>query len=143
MWKDSKEQQLTYDELVKIVEDPRSRLHQKIGRRSATLRGTRPYWREARDELEAIVLGTRIPSVFFTLSAADLQWHDLYQNLPAPLKEEYFASSEEQRARMAATFVQQNPLLVADWLVLRFRTFLNTVLKKVLPIQHHWYRFYW
>ena len=81
MWKGTDKEKLTFDDLVSLINDDDSHLYKRIGRRAATLRGTRPYWKVGRDELEAMVLDTDIPSVCFTISIADLEWADLYEHL--------------------------------------------------------------
>ena len=106
MWKGSEESNLTYDELKEIVDNPDSHLHDKIARQASTIRGTRPYWMKRRDDLEAMVVEFGTKAAFFTLSAADLQWNDLYQQLPEHQYREYFDASEEQRGRLATQFVQ-------------------------------------
>ena len=90
-----------------------------------------------------MVLDTDMPSVCFTISIADLEWADSYEHLPDLEKAKWFACSEDQRARLAAQLVQWNPPLVADLLVIQFRTFPNTVLKKNFPIRDSWCRFEW
>ena len=62
-------------------------LAQRIACRGAVLPGTRPYWSDASRKLKAQIRDTncKSPHLFFTVSAADIQWPDLYQHMPAYL----------------------------------------------------------
>src|SRR5699024_155788 len=47
----------------------------------ARLRGSRPYWTQRCSELLDMVSQMGTPTVFFTLSAADYHWPDLFRLL--------------------------------------------------------------
>ena len=119
-------------------------LADNIVRAGASLRGTRPYWNKAQRELEAMVLSFGSPSLFFTLSAADMHWRDLYRHAPPSLRVEYEeASTESARAKVASRFLQDNPHIAAEYLDIRFRIFFQEVIKKRFKIGDHWIRFEW
>ena len=143
MWKGSEDQYLNPEELRNLVEDPDCHLHEFISRRSTSLRGTRPYWIRAKNELEVVVRQLGTPSLFFTLSAADLQWDDFYTHLPDAERAKYLASTKHERDVQAARCLQENPLLAAHWLTIRLNIFMNTVLSTVFKFKDHWYRFEW
>ena len=44
---------------------------------ASTLRGTRQYWFKQRSRLLSMVDTLGLPTIFFTHSAADLQWPEL------------------------------------------------------------------
>ena len=52
-------------------------LSNRVLRFATSLRGTSPYWFRQRSRLIAMVDTLGIPTVFFTHSAADLQWPEL------------------------------------------------------------------
>jgi len=54
----------------------------KIVQHAQKLKGTRPYWKQKRNELIAYTKNIKSGSLFFTLSAANLHWHDLYSYIP-------------------------------------------------------------
>ena len=143
MWKGKDQESIDEDELRALIENNSIPLQDFIARRSATLRGTRPYWTQARNELEAMVRQLGVPSLFFTFSAADLQWDDLYQHLEPGIRQEYLNSTDRERQRIAANWLQENPLLAANWLSIRWRTFITDVLKKMFNFEDHWFRFEW
>ena len=49
----------------------------RVMRFATSLRGTGPYWFKQRSRLIAMVDTLGLPTVFFTHSAADLQWPEL------------------------------------------------------------------
>ena len=129
---------LTLAELKEMALRNDNHLAENIVRKADSLRGTRPYWKTARQELEAMVLCVGPPSLFFTLSAADMQWSDLHTHLPSNLKDEYAqASSGPAKATIASRFLQLYPHVAAEYLKIRFRLFFNEVLKKKFKIKDH------
>jgi hypothetical protein len=134
---------LSLDELKDMAMKEDSHLADIINRKATGLRGTRPYWAKARKDLETMVHNIGPPSLFFTLSAADMQWPDLYRHLPPECRIEYDAAAEPGRAAIACRFLQQYPHVVAEYLHIRFRHFFNEVMKKKFTVTDHWYRFEW
>ena len=68
---------VSVDELREIVNNPDSHLEDIISRKATNIRGTRSYWINASHELEAMVRDLNGQTLFFTASAADMQWRDL------------------------------------------------------------------
>ncbi|KAG7009693.1 ATP-dependent DNA helicase [Physcia stellaris] len=135
---------LTLEQLKEMASRKDSHLADSIIRRGDVIRGTRPYWKKARSELEAMVLCIGAPSLFFTLSAADMQWSDLYDHAPADIRERYEkATTEPAKAAIATQFLQQNPHIVSEYLTIRWGMFFNDVLKKKFNVKDHWYRYEW
>ena len=92
----SDERSLTLDELKDMIErNPECSFLKKLVRQAGNLRGTRPYWNQKRHELAAYSHSIDVGSVFFTLSAADQQWHDLQSHMPR--FEEDKTGSEDER----------------------------------------------
>lgn len=58
------------------------RLAQRVSRSAAPIEGSRPFWASKRKDLTAQIRDIGCPSVFFTCSAADVQWPDLHQHMP-------------------------------------------------------------
>ncbi|KAK3909767.1 Protein pelota-like protein [Frankliniella fusca] len=73
---------------------------------SSNSRGTRGYWYARGKELLAMVEQLRLPTLFFTLSAADFHWPDLYKVLV--LDEDPLTISEARRRKLIA----ENPQIV-------------------------------
>src|ERR1700722_267854 len=66
---------LSLDELSNLINGNRgSQLLNKIVQHARNLKGTRPYWRQKRNELSAYAENIKSGSLFFTLSATNLHW---------------------------------------------------------------------
>ena len=134
-------QSLTAEELKELLRNNDPVVINQIWRSAEKLRGTRPYWTRRARELENVVLNIGAPHLFFTFSAADLQWHDLRKHMPG--FEGLSELSEPERLRKSAANLNDNPHVAAAYLVKRFKAFFQHVLKKVFCIKDHWYRFEW
>ena len=96
---------LTIDELRDMVGYGSDRLSNRVLHFGATLQGTRQFWRKQKTRLTAMVDTLGLPTVFFTLSAADLQWPELANLLDV-------GETEDSAARSRADV--ENPCM-ADW----------------------------
>lgn len=65
---------LSVDELRGMVTHDSDALSNRILHFGANLRGTRQFWQKQKHCLTAMIDTLGLPTVFFTLSAADLQW---------------------------------------------------------------------
>ena len=101
---------------------------------ASSLRGTRQYWFKQRSRLIAMVDTLGLPTVFFTHSAADLQWPELAR-LICPDNPD--SSSSRSKA------LQENPA-IADWFFHhRIQKFINAFYVGVLGATDFWLRFEW
>ena len=64
---------LSIDELREMVRHDGDALSNRVLHFGASLRGTRQFWLKQKNRLTAMVDTLGLPTVFFTLSAADLQ----------------------------------------------------------------------
>lgn len=96
-------------------------LNKKLMFQNANIQGTRPFWFARSRELVAMVEQLNLPTLFFTLSAADLHWPDLFRIL-APDKE-YSTLSERDRWKL----VQDNPMIVDSFFSTRVKTYIDEV----------------
>lgn len=124
-----------------VTEGQHELLTNHISRSASKLRGTRPYWNDARHKLECLVHNMNSPHLFFTFSAADVQWHDLHQHMPAYTGEDFVR--DPNRHRIASKSLTENPHIAADYLHRRFSLFFKHVLRTLLPVVDYWYRFEW
>ncbi|PGH14938.1 hypothetical protein GX50_09011, partial [[Emmonsia] crescens] len=81
-------------------------------------------------------------SVFFTLSAADHQWHDLQRHLPR-FDEYQRAISDNQRARIVRDNIQNSPHIIAWYLCRRYRLFFKHVIQPKFNVIDYWFRYEW
>eukprot|EP01018_Ginkgo_biloba_P033876 Gb_14363 [translate_table: standard] len=59
-----------------------ARLVERVMRFGTTLRDTRAYWNKCQFELTDLVHQIGCPTIFFTLSATDMQWPNLHRLMP-------------------------------------------------------------
>lgn len=97
--KNSKDKMVSVDQLQEIANDPNSHLQDIISRKVTNIRGTRSYWINTSHELEAMVRDLNGQTLFFTASAADMQWRDLYKHIPNAAQ--YATASEAKRSKLA------------------------------------------
>ena len=123
---------LSVDELREMVQHGSDALSNRVLHFGASLRGTRQFWQKQKNRLTAMVDTLGLPTVFFTLSAADLQWPELADLLDV---EESESSTRRSRA------VIENPCL-ADWFFYhRVMKFMSVFFVDVLNATDYWLRF--
>ena len=133
---------LTRDELTEALLTDDALLPQ-IVRQGSDLTGTRPFWRNKNNHLQAQArfLSPGMSPVFITFSAADMQWLDLHRHFPG------FSDIDTADDRTRRTFiwdrVQHNPHIVAHYLVIRLQAFTDHVLRPLLGFTDSWDRFEW
>lgn len=101
------------------------------------LRSTKPYWGARCSELLTMVEQLGCPSVFFTLSAADYHWCDLFRLLSPDSDPETISDGDRRR------LMHENPLIVSWFFQHRCYVFLECILKPVLGVEDFWFRFEW
>ena len=118
-------------------------LAQRIARRASVLPGTRPYWSDASRKLKAQIRdpNCKSPHLFFTVSAADIQWPDLHQHMPAHPGAPPENEQEAYRIRMAN--LNDNPAIAAYYFQKRWEIFFKEVVKPQLKVVDYWWRFEW
>jgi ATP-dependent DNA helicase PIF1 len=133
---------LSREELTEALLTDEALLPQ-IVRQGSHLTGTRPYWRNKSNSLQAQArfLSPGMSPVFVTFSAADMQWQDLHRHFPG------FAgvATADSATRRKFTWdqVQIQPHLIAHYLTIRFQAFMDHVLLPFLGFTDYWYRFEW
>ena len=97
----------------------------------------------ASQKLKAQIQDTNCesPHLFFTVSAANIQWPDLYQHMPTYLG----APPENQQGtywiRMAN--FNENPAIAAYYFQKCWQIFYEEVVKPQLNVVDYWWRFEW
>jgi hypothetical protein len=126
--------QLSLDELRDMVGRQGEAFSNRVMHYAASLRGTKQYWFRQRSRLISMVDTLGLPTIFFTHSAADLQWPELAR-LICP--EDPHSSSSRTKA------VIENPA-VANWFFYhRVLKFIDAFYVGVLGITDYWMRFEW
>ena len=126
--------QLSVEELRGMVGREGETLSNRVLHYVTSLRGTKQYWFKQRSHLIAMVDTLGLPTVFFTHSAADLQWPELARLIYSDDPDSYSARSKA---------VQENPA-IADWFFYqRIIKFINAFYVGVLGATDYWFRFEW
>ena len=126
--------QLSVEDLRDMVGRDGEAFSNRVLHYAASLRGTRQYWFRQRSRLIAMVDTLGLPTVFFTHSAADLQWPELAR-LICP--DDPDSSSSRNRALV------ENPA-IADWFFHhRIQKFIDAFYVGVLGATDYWMRFEW
>ena len=126
--------QLSLDELRDMVGRQGEAFSSRVMHYAASLRGTKQYWFRQRSRLISMVDTLGLPTIFFTHSAADLQWPELAR-LICPEDPD----SRSNRTEAVIT----NPA-VADWFFYhRVLKFIDAFYVGVLGVTDYWMRFEW
>ena len=103
-------------------------------RYASSIRGTKLYWFQQRSRLLSMVDMLGLPTIFFTHSAADLQWPELARLLCPDDPE---SPSSRKKAMI------QNPA-IADWFFHhRILKFVQVFYVSILGATDYWMRFEW
>ncbi|XP_059076868.1 uncharacterized protein LOC131031330 [Cryptomeria japonica] len=130
---------ITINELRQHMENmPQSHLADRLMRFGTSLRGTRSYWAKCRAELIDMIHQIGSPTIFFTLSAADMYWPDLHALMPG---------TSPTTPREAQNWRKQNvinyPHIVAHYMHLRHSIFRKEILEKGMNVEDFWSRYEW
>ena len=93
---------------------PYSILGERLMIFGTVLRGTSTYWRKFRQDLSNLIQQIGCLTIFFTLSAADMQWPDLHKLMPGTSPTDPREARKWRRQN-----VINNPHIVAHYMHLR------------------------
>ena len=121
-------------------------LASKIVRCLQTVRGTRPYWHMEGAKLRDMIEQIGPPTLFYTLSMADLSWPDLHRLMPEDPFRDGLTSGESYRIRCRN--LANNPHIVASYLTIKHQHLRETVFQHLhvsldSPVADFWYRVEW
>ncbi|KAK3922134.1 ATP-dependent DNA helicase [Frankliniella fusca] len=124
---------ITVCQLNNMLKDDPS-LMNRIFYQSSNIRGTKPYWKTRTGELMDMVEELGLPTIFLTLSCADLHWPDLFRVLTG--NEDNSKLTEKERRDL----LQKNPYIVDSFFHERVECFIETILKPKFKVLDYWYR---
>ncbi|XP_059068758.1 uncharacterized protein LOC131859203 [Cryptomeria japonica] len=130
---------ITINKLRQHMENmPRSNLADKLMRFGTSLRGTRSYWAKCCAELTDMLHQIGSPTIFFTLSAADMYWHDLHARMPGTMP-----TTPREAQNWRRKNVINYPHIVAHYMHLRHSIFRKEILEKGVNVKDYWSRYEW
>jgi hypothetical protein len=116
---------------------------------SRNIKGSDNYWRSRTKDLQHWIMhhvarGHALPTFFITLSCAENWWIDL-RHLLAQLEDSAQNCSQAEAIRGASMIAmsndsQRHPLFVNEYFMRRSKSFMATVVKMALGIEHYWGR---
>jgi hypothetical protein len=132
----------TMDDLRDIVangdENELKEVANRVARAGVNLPGSKPFWQKKFQDLLASVHQLHSPHLFFTASAADLQWPDLHLHMPSASDNQYASQVAAYRARRDD--LNENPAIAADYFQMRWELFFKEVICKKFNVKDHWWR---
>lgn len=105
---------------------------------NSKLRGSSPYWYLRSRELTDMINQLGVPHLFFTFSAADLQWPEIYKKLDPDF--DYDNSSNELIYKRRLKILRKYPKEFAIQFHFRFKIFFEKIFLKRYNIIDYWYR---
>ncbi len=108
----------------------------KVMAYASKLRSTQQYWAQRCGELLDFVNQIGCPSIFFTLSAADYHWPDLFRLL----LEDDSRDPDELTEKERRDLMHDNPDIVAFFLQKRCQLFRDEILKPIFGVVDFWNR---
>ncbi|KAK3917404.1 ATP-dependent DNA helicase RRM3 [Frankliniella fusca] len=111
-----------------------SKVLSKIMFHGRNIRGTKAFWRARSKELVEMVEQLKLPTLFFTLSAADLHWPELFAILSPD--EDQITMTEGRRRQL----IQENPVIVDTFFLDRVESFIDLVLRPKFNVKDFWFR---
>ncbi|KAK3918035.1 ATP-dependent DNA helicase, partial [Frankliniella fusca] len=130
--KDSNLKNMNVEELEAYL-DQNVSARRKIMFMGSNLKGSKSYWKSRCGELRDMVEQIGLPTVFLTMSAADLYWPDLYRILTG--KDINDISMRERRL-----LIQENPIIVDLFFDFRLQIYIKEVLEPKDKVIDYWYR---
>jgi ATP-dependent DNA helicase PIF1 len=121
-------------------------LASKIVRCVKSVRGTRPYWYMEGAKLKDMITQIGTPTLFYTLSMADLSWPDLHRLMPEDLFQPGLTDSQSYQVR--ARNLANNPHIVSAYLSAKHRCLRDTIFQHLdlagdAKVEDYWFRVEW
>jgi hypothetical protein len=129
-----------------LARDDGPSLASKIVRCLRAVRGTRPYWYMEGAKLKDMINQIGTPTLFYTLSMADLSWPDLHRLMPDdPFRP---GLTDAQSFQIRLRNVANNPHIVSAYLSTRHRHLRETILQHLdvagdASVTDYWFRVEW
>lgn len=124
-------------DILEMANNPNRDIAGSIMYYGVNLRGTRPYWRQRSSELLQMCRQLSTPTIFFTLSAADYHWPDLFRLLRPNVNPASLTLSERTH------LMHDNPFTVAWFFEKRTNIFVSEVISRLFSVRDYWFRFEW
>lgn len=105
----------------------------------SNIRGTREFWSSRSGELLAMSDSLRLPTIFFTVSAADMRWPRLKELILERIQ--ILSGSVTDKAYYQ--YVIDNPKTCCDYFYEIFTMFFEEIVLGAFEVVDYWYRYEW
>ena len=111
-----------------------------------TLRGSPPYWENAKKDSFAMIREICLPTWFISLSAAETHWKPLLHSLAKLIDKVDYSDDELENLtwETKARLIKSDPVTVARYFDYRVKQFMHLyILSQIGPlgvVEHFWYR---
>ncbi|XP_059071599.1 uncharacterized protein LOC131868268 [Cryptomeria japonica] len=130
---------ITINELCQHMESmSQSNLSDRLMQFGTNLRGTRSYWAKCHAELTDTLHQIDTPTIFFTLSAADMYWPNLHALMPGTSP-----TTSQEAHNWRKNNVIDYPHIVTHYMHLRHTIFGKEILEKGMNVKDYWCRYEW
>lgn len=138
-------QNKSVQDILEMANNPDKDIAANIMYYGQNLRGTRSYWKQRSNELLQMCRQLGTPTIFFTLSAADYHWPDLFRILRPRMDRALQARLDSDNLSLAerAAIMHDNPSTVAWFFERRCNIFIKDFMMKQFKIIDYWFRFEW
>lgn len=109
---------------------------------SSSLRGSKAYWMSRTYELDAMVDRFNLPTIFFSISAADCHWPRQFEILLTATNMDP-CNVNQLTEKVRRNILIDNADLCADYFYESIRIFVVEVLVPFLKAYEYWFRFEW
>ena len=130
MDKNPEDVNLTADEIQTMIDNNDQNSLQKIMSKMSVycgnMLGSDAYFSNARKELESLMEGKGMPTLWFTFSAADNHWTDLHEiSSSANDNTEENSLNEKEKAKRRRKYIRENQHIVDSYFFYRIKRFLE------------------
>jgi hypothetical protein len=140
---------LTVEQLKRQLENKNTKYKSMLRHFARNIRGSDNFWRSNPEDLKHLIThhiarGNGPPKFFITLSCTENWWPDLKH--PFGQLDEHTKNYPRSEAirngckKSMANAARRHPLYVNDFFMKREKSFMVTVVKKALGIDHYWGR---
>lgn len=109
------------------------------------LHGTRQYWGARLSELLDMVEQLGLPTLFMTLSAADLHWPDLFRLIldSEGLTDDERVMLDELAQEQRRNLIADHPFVPSIFFMKRADYFMTKILRLLFKVKDLWFRYEW
>lgn len=127
------------DELRQALAEDQT-LYRNVLSYGSSVPSTPSFWFARKNELQSMIENLRTPTIFFTLSAADHQWPELFRLLEQYSERGPYQNEFQENMRRNK-LINENPLITVWFFKLRVTHFIENVLFKKFNVRDHWFRY--